>query len=54
MSIVWNGYERTWDVRSGQRWIGAREDWADAELLEQWAAEEQADAMLEDAYQRED
>jgi hypothetical protein len=41
MSLVWNGYERTWEVRYGQRYIGARDDSADAELLEQRAAETQ-------------
>jgi hypothetical protein len=51
MSLVWNGYERTWEVRYGQRYIGSRDDWADAELLEQWAAEEQADAIEDVVYQ---
>jgi hypothetical protein len=53
VSLVWNGYEQTWEVRYGQRWIGTRDDWADAELLEQRAAEEQADA-LNDQHAEED
>jgi hypothetical protein len=47
MSIVWNGVERAWEVRRGTRYLGNRDDWADAAQLEQAAAEDEADVCPE-------